>query len=498
MTRATLDLKIALKNLHCHDEGDGAGNAAPYLWPVFFKIDGHGYAVRSAAAGLAGSPVIESREGGHGNLGRSEDGKTVNAGHDVAIPAGIGVWKSALKPIPILDKTLRARFGDDLPGFAGVVVVLMEEDGWPDDVPRKAYAALVSAVSKGVTEVAAEFRHAMTAPTKAEIEADLAAIKDAAAGKVTKAVKAAMSDSEKVWFATFGDNDDLIGSQGWVFGYDELATQVIDISQRWRREGDWTLTGSVTSTPRESVRYTAAWGQNTSGEYQIYDATYAQYRARYDELWPQNWRLHSLDVLPVNGKPLYTAVWRPGSGGEIQIYGATFAEYKTQYDELWPRKWRLKLLTRYEDRGQTRYTAAWVPGTHGEIQIYDATYAQYRARYDELWPQGWRLELIDVVTRSGQPRYTAVWKRSTVAETQIYGATYEQFEQRYDELWPGGWRLKFISTYNLNGPRITAVWRNTREPEVWVHGWEYDDLRARYDELWRQGWRLKILDRYTV
>ncbi|WP_433622015.1 hypothetical protein [Nocardia sp. CA-120079] len=498
MTRATLNVKIALKNLHCHDEGDGLGNAAPYLWPVFFKVDGEGYAVRSATAGLAGAPVIEARPGGHGNLGRSEEGKTVNVGHNVGVPAALGTWDSTLKPIPIVDETLRARFGNDLPGFAGVVVVLMEEDGWPGDVPRKAYAALVAAVSKGVTEVAAEFQHAMTAPTKAEIETKLAAIKDAAADKVTKAVKAAMSDPEKVWFATFGDNDDLIGSHGWVFGYDELSAPVIDFSQRWRNEGDWTLTGSVTTTRQELVRYTAAWTQNTSGEIQIYDATYAQYRARYDELWPKGWRLHSLNAVTVNGQPLYTAVWRPGTGGEIQIYGAAFAEYKAKYDQLWPQNWRLTLLTRYVVGGQTRYTAVWVPGKGGETQIYDATYAQYRARYDELWPKGWRLKLVDVVTVNGQPRYTAAWEPSTVGEVQIYDATYEQFEQRYDELWSGGWRLKFICTYNLNGPRITAVWRKTREPEVWVHGWEHDDLRARYDALWPKGWRLKVLDRYTV
>jgi hypothetical protein len=31
------------------------------------------------------------------------------------------------------------------------------------------------------------------------------------------------------------------------------------------------------------------------GEFQIYDAPYAAYRARYDELWPQGWRLKVFD-----------------------------------------------------------------------------------------------------------------------------------------------------------------------------------------------------------
>jgi hypothetical protein len=250
--------------------------------------------------------------------------------------------------------------------------------------------------------------------------------------------------------------------------------------------------------PKSPVRYTAAWTQNTTGEYQIYDVPYATYRARYDELWPQGWRLHSLSITVVSGVPLYTAVWRPGSGGEYQIYDATYAQYRARYDELWPQGWRLKLLSRYAIGGQIRYTAAWVPGTGGEYQIYDATYAQYRARYDELWPQGWRLKLIDVIAVDGEARYTAAWAPSTVGEFQIYGATFAQFKARYDELWADGWRLKFVSTYNAGGPRITAVWRQTHGGEYWVYDWQYADFRARYDVLWQLGWRLSVFDRFTV
>jgi Concanavalin A-like lectin/glucanases superfamily/Polyglycine hydrolase-like, structural repeat/Peptidase family M23 len=260
------------------------------------------------------------------------------------------------------------------------------------------------------------------------------------------------------------------------------------------KQGQWVRSG----TPRSPIRYTAAWTPATTGEYQIYDVPYATYRARYDELWPRGWRLHSLSIVVVDNVPLYTAVWRPGTGGEYQIYGAPYAQYRARYDELWPQGWRLKLLTRYAIGGQIRYTAAWAPATGGEYQIYDAPYAQYRARYDELWPQGWRLRLIDVVAVNGEPRYTAAWEPSSVGEYQIYGATYQQFKQRYDELWPDGWRLAFVSTYDAGGPRLTAVWRQTKEPEYWVHGWEYADLRARYDVLWQQGWRLKLFDRFTV
>jgi hypothetical protein len=211
------------------------------------------------------------------------------------------------------------------------------------------------------------------------------------------------------------------------------------------RKGQWVRN----PTPRSPIRYTSAWSKSQESEVQIYDVSYARYRAKYDALWPKGWRLHALSIVTVDGVPRYTAVWRRGAGGELQIY--------------------------------------------------DATYAQYRAKYDALWPQGWRLKLIDVGVRGGEPRYTAAFAPETCGEFQIYGATYAQFKKRYDEIWSKGWRLRHLATYDAGaGPRITAVWRHTAEPELWVHGWEYADLRARYDVLWQQGWRLKVFDRYVA
>ena len=49
-------------------------------------------------------------------------------------------------------------------------------------------------------------------------------------------------------------------------------------------------------------------------EIQVYGWNYADYRKKYDELWPQGWRLYVLDsyVMP-NGQVLYNAVWRQGT-----------------------------------------------------------------------------------------------------------------------------------------------------------------------------------------
>ena len=56
-----LNIEFKLERIHCHDEGDGIGNAEPYLWTVFFKIDGDTLAVNSdgpAAPFLQGAPTV--------------------------------------------------------------------------------------------------------------------------------------------------------------------------------------------------------------------------------------------------------------------------------------------------------------------------------------------------------------------------------------------------------------------------------------------------------
>lgn len=246
MTRPTLNLKITLDNIHCYDEGDGWGNAEPYLWPVFFKIDGDSYAVE-AGAGLIGFPTINSRNGHHANLGDTD----VDAGDNVPVPESLGTWETTLKPIPINDALIRELIGDDLPGIAGVCVVLMEEDGWPGSLADTGYSTLVNAIQLAVAQVAAGFQHATHAPTKEEIDAAIQTVKATAAAMVHDAIKGTMSGWQLLWYGTFGNNDDTVGSEVWTVNHDDLAAHpVVEFTRRWSGDesgdGDWEITGSFT------------------------------------------------------------------------------------------------------------------------------------------------------------------------------------------------------------------------------------------------------------
>jgi hypothetical protein len=244
-----------------------------------------------------------------------------------------------------------------------------------------------------------------------------------------------------------------------------------------------------------SLSCTAVWRQGSSVEIQVYDWRYADFRARYDTLWPQGWRLHLLAQRAVGAEVLYTAVWRPSAEQEIQVYGWAYADYRKQYDDLWSQGWRLALLSIVVVGSQPLYTAVWRRLIADEIQVYDADYTAYRAKYDELWPQGWRLFILQSYAVGGQVRYTAVWRRGTYGEIQVYGWKEKDLRAKYDQLWPNGWRLHMLSNYTLGNDLLyNAVWqRDGTLGEIQVYDWSFEDFKKEYDQLWCQGWRLQLI-----
>jgi hypothetical protein len=240
-------------------------------------------------------------------------------------------------------------------------------------------------------------------------------------------------------------------------------------------------------------------GYTSTGEIQVYGWKYADYRKKYDTLWPQGWRLYILQSYVVNGQVLYNAVWRRWSGGEFQVYGWAYADFKKKYDSLWPQGWRLYILQSYVLNGQVRYNAVWRKGTLGEKQTYDTGYTQYRSQYDALWKQKWRLQSLQSYDAGGQVRYNAVWRPGDSPEFQVYGWSYADYRKKYDELWQKGWRLYSLQSYASNGEtRYNAVWRPGDMPEIQVYGYKYSDYRKKYDELWPKGWRLYVLDAFVT
>lgn len=140
-------VNIVLDQLICKDEGDGPGNAEPYIWAAFFKIDDDTVAINQYR--IEGKRTIEKPVqvhfslGSHNNLSSQainieDDG--VDAGDIVPIPAVVGSWTTTLKPSLVPDPANNNRFVD-LPGVAGVLYFLLEEDNVTDFASSQGHLA---------------------------------------------------------------------------------------------------------------------------------------------------------------------------------------------------------------------------------------------------------------------------------------------------------------------------------------------------------------------
>ena len=237
-----LNIEFKLDNIRCRDEGDGWGNAEPYLWTVFFKVDGDTLVVNSdgpAAPFLQGAPTVVGTPGNHGNLGTTD----VDEGDTVAVPAIIGEYRTILKPIPLTTPILGI---EEVGGMIGCIAVLMEEDNTSASAIARGHEALDRSVRDRLAEVLGTLSISKAEPT----DEDVAALSD----KIGDAVKSAISDGVSVldWLVAFGNMDDQIGSTVFRFSHSQLeqaAGASIPFSRRWENEGDWELFGHIKATP---------------------------------------------------------------------------------------------------------------------------------------------------------------------------------------------------------------------------------------------------------
>lgn len=236
------DLNVTLKldRIVCRDEGDGPGNAEPYLWSVFFKLDGETMVVNSdgpAPPFVQGFPTVAGTPGNHGNLGNTD----VDEGDTVPIPAIIGEFHTVLKPIPL---TTPIGSVAEVGGVVGCIVVLMEEDETPSAAIQRGHESFDRNVRDRLAEAAGSLSFNHPTLTEAEVQA--------LSDRIGDAVRDSIADGVSVldWIFAFGNMDDQIGSAVFFFSHDQLQGMngaPIPFGRRWRNEGDWEILGAVTA-----------------------------------------------------------------------------------------------------------------------------------------------------------------------------------------------------------------------------------------------------------
>lgn len=249
--RATIDLSRITAHVV---GGDDSGNAEPYLWTVFFKIDGDTAFVDSSLS-LQGQSTVVATPLNQGNL-LDDD---VIHGEDVPIPAFVGEFRTILRPLPL--QTPQGTTSD-APGVIGCAVVLLEEDNTPNSVTAAGKDALTGAVKRALDDLVPTLGIDNPEPTDEQI--------DEMRAQVTAAVEKAIRDEITAldFLTGGGDMDERIGNAFFYFLHDHLVeagSVGLPISQRWDSEGSWELTGSAVATPLTWHGWQDRGGTLTSG-----------------------------------------------------------------------------------------------------------------------------------------------------------------------------------------------------------------------------------------
>jgi len=273
-----LPTTVKLSSIHCRDEADGIGNAEPYLWTIFFKIDGETIKHTPGQFVLNGNAVFKFGPGSHENLGTH----AVDPGDTVQIPPAIGEFHTQLQPIILTNSTKTI----PVPGIVGAIAVLMEEDNVSDSGAEKGHQALNNFVQTEINN----FIHGINLvqfvgvehpedKLNELIEAMKKKIQDGAAGVVGTAIEKAQGFWSNLWSGI--NKDDKIGSAVWTFSQQDIVQHrySIALNQRWRNEGDWEMFG-VISAPNPCQAQLVAVNQQ---KHRI-DQLEAQIRAKQTEM----------------------------------------------------------------------------------------------------------------------------------------------------------------------------------------------------------------------
>jgi hypothetical protein len=248
MASELLNISFKLSEIICHDEGDGIGSAEPYLWAIFFKIDGQ--SVQQNGISLTGEADFFFGHGSHHNLPNHD----VDPGEIVPIPAIVGEWSTTLSPIQLENFS-----GDqfEIPGIVGAIAVLLEEDNVSDSGAEAGHQALNNHIRDAINDFIASINLLEFAELDLEqaeellqekIDALIAAIKANIEDVVRDAIRTEQNIFEDIW--SFLNADDQIGNQVWTFSSEEIkeANNSVALNERWRNHGDWEINGEISAS----------------------------------------------------------------------------------------------------------------------------------------------------------------------------------------------------------------------------------------------------------
>jgi len=246
MNLQPLKIEIKLDKIICRDEADGHGKAEPYMWTVFFRLDGHKLNLNEQLK-LDGEGDIITTPGSHNNLGV----KKAKAGDTINIPKRIGKYSTQMKPIPVFE-ALQPVLPNGVGGIIGVVTVLLEKD----HVSYKGAEAGHKALNQGVKEAMLELVKSRTLTNPSVSDEELNMFEKDIIADTEDAIIKKQNIIQNLWSVI--NKDDVIGVKVFFFTHEEAQEKLkINFEERFKNEnGDWTIYGQlkadIINQPREA------------------------------------------------------------------------------------------------------------------------------------------------------------------------------------------------------------------------------------------------------
>ena len=237
------NVKIKLKTLTCHNKTEKWGKAVPYLWTIFFRIDGDCVTI-APDFNLVGKGVFQYGKGSHGNLNIS----SIEKEQTISIPTGVGEWSTYMTPFLI------PYFDQKIPRMIGAISVLMEQNNVSGKGAEAGHKALNKQVELAVNQSLTEFDpkdvdiNDVMGSIKNYFEAKVSGFTDSIQGNIINAIKKKQSLLRNLW--TLVNADNMLGYHVWNFNQNDISeseAQSIDFGNRWQagEHGDWEIKGNI-------------------------------------------------------------------------------------------------------------------------------------------------------------------------------------------------------------------------------------------------------------
>jgi hypothetical protein len=298
-----------IDSIVARDDGEAWGGSEPYLWSIFFKIDGDSVtaAINIDDSGITltldGDPTVTSPdEGSHGNLnlpgGSVDAGGLLQTETVIDVPASVGRFETTLSPLPttikidpdswiadvidegthVLQDLLDAVFSDGrcpvadadpsqllaalgaefvtdevggLPGAFGALYLLMEEDETSEEAAEDARRALRDAFHDEIVNTVMP-SITFTGQQISDLQMEEMEI------RITNAVADAVAAGINWWWLLLPvvglvivlDQDDPLGSVQATLSHLDIALGTeknISVDLLPNGNGDWSLSGRIGS-----------------------------------------------------------------------------------------------------------------------------------------------------------------------------------------------------------------------------------------------------------